>query len=80
MYFAVSPDHPVAHLFSDSPEKFVQSDVDEQLILEIHTKVPIQLKEIMITCEEEDMRPNKLSLYCDLPSLDFDDVEDMKPA
>ena len=58
----------------------MQSDVDEQLILELHTKVPISLKEIMITCEEEGMRPNKLKLFCDVPSLDFDDVEDMKPA
>ncbi|CAE1278104.1 PITH domain-containing protein GA19395,PITH domain-containing protein CG6153,PITH domain-containing protein ZK353.9,PITH domain-containing protein 1 [Acanthosepion pharaonis] len=55
-------------------EKFVDSDVDEELLFNIPFTGHIKLKGIIVIGGGEGMDPSKMKLYKNRPSMTFDDV------
>ncbi|XP_043685872.1 PITH domain-containing protein GA19395 [Vespula pensylvanica] len=54
--------------------KFVESDVDEELLFNIPFTGNVKLKGLIIIGGENQSRPNKVKLYKNRPHMTFDDV------
>ncbi|KAK7054507.1 hypothetical protein VNI00_003705 [Paramarasmius palmivorus] len=76
-----SPDHPLKPVvesksLNNSPEKFLQSDADEQLLLNIAFNQTVRVKSIIIKSEDVSKAPKLIKLAVNKPSLGFEDVAD----
>eukprot|EP01080_Neovahlkampfia_damariscottae_P004973 gene4973-8567_t len=59
-------------------EVFIESKTDEQLIIFIELKNPVNLKKISFITKENDSSPKILKLYTNKLGLDFDNIEETK--
>ncbi|KLO17988.1 DUF1000-domain-containing protein [Schizopora paradoxa] len=61
-----------------SPNAYLESDADEQLILNIHFLQKVRVKSITLRTSEaaKDQAPKDILLFINKPSLGFEDVED----
>ncbi|ESK90059.1 thioredoxin-like protein 1 [Moniliophthora roreri MCA 2997] len=78
-----SPDHRLKPIvesksMNKSSEKFLQSDADEQLLLNIAFNQTVRVKSIIIKSEDTSKAPKLIKLTVNKPSLGFDDVADAK--
>ncbi|KAK1120822.1 hypothetical protein K0M31_011026 [Melipona bicolor] len=55
-------------------DKFVESDVDDELLFNIPFTANIKLKGLIIIGGENNLHPNKVKLYKNRPRMTFDDV------
>ncbi|KRX71431.1 putative cyclin-like protein [Trichinella sp. T6] len=55
-------------------KNYVESDVDEELLFKIPFTGNVKLKSIVVIGGDGGQRPNRIRLYKNRPSMDFDDV------
>ncbi|XP_049799431.1 PITH domain-containing protein GA19395 [Schistocerca nitens] len=55
-------------------EKYVESDVDEELLFKIPFTGNVKLKGVIVIGGEQDMHPSRLRIYKNRPNMSFDDV------
>merc|ERR1719445_3004697 len=55
-------------------EKFVLSDADEELLINIPFTGNVKLKGIIVGAENDDSAPDKVKLYKNRPNMTFDDA------
>ncbi|KAJ1964479.1 hypothetical protein GGI12_001399 [Dipsacomyces acuminosporus] len=66
-------DHPLENVFK-SDDSYLESDVDEQLMLHIQFNQPIKLHSIMLKAPL-DKAPKNVKLFANHSSIGFDDVD-----
>ncbi|KAI8320757.1 DUF1000-domain-containing protein [Martensiomyces pterosporus] len=66
-------DHPLENVFKGD-ESYLESDVDEQLVLHIQFNQPIKLHSIMLKAPL-DKAPRNIKLFANRTNLGFDDAE-----
>jgi len=82
-----APEHSIKTILSSkgktSSKSFLQSDTDEQLLLNIYFNQVVRVRSIVIQAssissgpEESSSGPKKIKLFINKPSLGFEDVED----
>eukprot|EP00039_Didymoeca_costata_P003359 m.67133 g.67133 ORF g.67133 m.67133 type:complete len:224 (+) comp11862_c2_seq1:174-845(+) len=59
------------------PDKFVQSDADEQLLVFIPFTGQVKLKSIHLICEGGEARPTVMKAFKNRDDIDFEAAEDM---
>ncbi|KAG6373304.1 galactose-binding domain-like protein [Boletus reticuloceps] len=59
---------------------YLESDADEQLIIRVPFTGSVKLRSLLLKAGPGDQTPQKIALFANEPSLDFDDVSDKSPA
>ncbi|KAI5122007.1 hypothetical protein M0805_001839 [Coniferiporia weirii] len=61
---------------------YLESDVDEQLLLNVHFNQSVRVRSIVIHVKEENLSyaPKSIKLFINRPSIGFEDVEDASDA
>ena len=76
-------EHPIGNIFSSDPSRYLQSDVDAQLVLSVQFRVPVKLGAIRFSFREgidEDSVPLAVKLFTNRVSLGFADAENIEPV
>jgi len=60
--------------------QFTESDMDQQLIIQIPFTGSVKLRTVMIRTLPGQLRPTHAHLFANEPSLDFDTLESRKPT
>ncbi|KAF8920120.1 galactose-binding domain-like protein [Mucidula mucida] len=60
-------------------EKYLESDADDQLILRIPFTGSVKLRSILLKTGPGDQTPQKVAIFANEDSLDFNDVSDKTP-
>ncbi|KIM19935.1 hypothetical protein M408DRAFT_18669 [Serendipita vermifera MAFF 305830] len=75
-----STEHTFKSIMSGSSRNtsaaYLESDVDEQLILNIPFNQTVRIRGISIKCSEESQAPKLIKLTVNTPNVGFDEVED----
>ncbi|KAN0093112.1 Galactose-binding domain-like protein [Tylopilus felleus] len=64
----------------EDEQAYLESDADEQLIIRIPFTGSVKLRSLLLKAGPGDQTPQKIVLFANEPSLDFDDVSDKNPA
>jgi len=59
---------------------YLESDADEQLIIRVPFTGSVKLRSLLLKAGPGDQTPQKIVLFANEPSLDFDDVSDKNPT
>lgn len=59
---------------------FVESDTDEQLIIDVPFQEKLHLSAIQIGAHPDDHAPSVIKLYINRPNLGFDEAESIEPT
>ncbi len=74
-------DHTYSNLFVPDPALCLKSDCDEQLLLQIGFREPVNLQFIEIKFEAGNISaPKTIKFFRNIPNLDFDTAEIEKPT
>ncbi|CAH7688072.1 PITH domain-containing protein [Phakopsora pachyrhizi] len=65
---------------SNDDSKFTESDVDEQMIIQIPFTGSVKLRSILIRSLPDQFRPLRAKLFVNESNLDFDSIESIKPT
>ncbi|KAL0564844.1 hypothetical protein V5O48_017194 [Marasmius crinis-equi] len=76
-----SPDHPFKPIvegksLNQDGAKYLQSDADEQLILNVAFNQTVRVKAVVIKSSEASKAPKTIKLAVNRPSIGFEDVQD----
>ncbi|KAF9243562.1 galactose-binding domain-like protein [Melanogaster broomeanus] len=63
-----------------SEEAYLESDADEQLIIRVPFTGSVRLRSLLMKAGPSDETPERIALFANEPSLDFNDVEDKTPT
>ncbi|KAI9570654.1 galactose-binding domain-like protein [Boletus coccyginus] len=61
-------------------EVYIESDADDQLIIRVPFTGSVKLRSLLLKAGPGAQTPQKIALFPNEPSLDFDDVSDKNPA
>ncbi|GAA5887258.1 hypothetical protein JCM6882_002465 [Rhodosporidiobolus microsporus] len=77
-----SSDHTLKHLLRGGGDKYLESDADEQLLLQIPLNQAVKLRALRFSTfpSASQFAPKTLRLFVNQPSVDFDSGEAMEPA
>jgi len=79
-----APDHGIKTILSGKgktiSESFLQSDVDEQLLLNIYFNQTVRVRSISIQSSTAASAPKDIKLFINKPSIGFEDVESDEDA
>ena len=75
-------EHPARNIFTSDPARYLQSDVDPQLLVSVPFQVPVKIGSIKISFREgidEKSIPSSVKLFTNRVSLGFGDAEALVP-
>lgn len=74
------PEHGIKTILSNkgktTAKSYLQSDTDEQLLLNIYFNQTVRVRSIALTTSTPSNAPKNIKLFINKPSLGFEDVED----
>ncbi len=70
---------PYNERFVDVQHRFVESDADEQLLINIQFTGTVKLISIIIWAPDDEYSPKEILLFKNKSNLDFDNINDLKP-
>lgn len=63
---------------NSDPNKYLLSDADEQLLLNLHFNQGVRIRAISIASDKVDQAPKRIKLVVNRPAIGFEDVEDVE--
>lgn len=73
-------EHSIQHALTADMTKFLQSDTDEQLIINVPFNQTVKLHSIKIITHKPDQAPKLIKTWINRPILSFDEVEQFPPV
>lgn len=77
------PDYPVRNVFTSDPTRFLQSDIDPQLLISVPFRVPVKLGALKLSFREgidKSCIPSSVKIFTNRNSSGFIDVESLNPV
>lgn len=68
------------NLFDDKADTYLESDVDEQLLLEIPFNQTVKIQALKFEASDLDYAPKKVRLFINRNSVGFDEIESLNPV
>lgn len=72
------PEHPHGNLFMGDERLFLESDTDEQLLIQVQFRETVKLKAINLQAPGGETAPTEVVLFTNRVNVGFSDVEDLK--
>lgn len=73
------PEHTHANLFQGDDRLYLESDADEQLLVNIQFRDTVRLKAINLQAPEGELAPTRVSLFVNRVNMGFQDMDGLKP-
>jgi len=68
--------HPIDNALQAGTEAFLQSDADEQLLINVEFRQPVKLAALNLKGVDDETAPRNIKLFINKPALGFEDAED----